>query len=124
MEMEEVGFLGEGGTSRRVDFVIGLGWAGSYALRELNLSNIQLNDKAGGKLLSALSVGLGKKKDIQARMDQIRAEVERTSLKSAPAKQFGWQAIKFDTVIEPSSIFTEFAMCFRTWDFITCCVFS
>ena len=30
-------------------------------LSELNLSNIQLNDKAGAKLLSSLSVGLGKK---------------------------------------------------------------
>ena len=30
-------------------------------LNEINLTNTQLNDKAGGKLLSALSVGLGKK---------------------------------------------------------------
>ena len=30
-------------------------------LREINLTNVQLNDKAGGKLLSCLSVGLGKR---------------------------------------------------------------
>ena len=30
-------------------------------LKQLNLSNIQLNDKAGQKLISSLSVGLGKK---------------------------------------------------------------
>jgi hypothetical protein len=30
-------------------------------LREIILTNVQLNDKAGGKLLSCLSVGLGKK---------------------------------------------------------------